>query len=207
MATEMVQAWVAHQVPGRLRLRVGSDAEAREVVGRIESSLASRAGYRGVDFRPRTRSIVVRYNAAEIDDQRLLDSWLPIAGIEALTAEAPAVAGRPGGTVVGKRISSSVGSINRGIGRATGGFFDLRDAFPLTLFAFGLRRVAQGNLQPIPWYNLLYYGYSTFFSLHGRRSAPPEPDAVELLRRRFAGGEIDEAEYRQRLAVLEGGQA
>ena len=35
-------------------------------------------------------------------------------------------------------------------------------------------------------------------------ASPPEPPAEEILARRLARGEIDEAEYRQRLGVLHG---
>lgn len=206
MAAEIVQARVAHHVPGRLRLRLDTRTDASEVMARIQSALANRAGYERAEYRPQTRSLVLRYNPAEIDSGRLLDSWLPVAGVEVLEGSEPATNGRAEGTAVGDRISGSVGSLNRGIGRATRGALDLRDLFPLTLFAFGLRRLTQGNLQPVPWYNLLYYGYSTFFSLHGRRSARAEPDAIELLRRRFAAGEVGEAEFTRMLAVLEEGQ-
>jgi hypothetical protein len=203
MAAEIIRAQLAHHVPGRLRLRLGAGTDADDVLSRIESALATRAGYERAEYRPGTRSLVVRYNPAEVDSQRLIDSWLPVAGIEVLSTPAPERDRHAGSTVVGNRIVDAVGSVNRSIGQATRGALDLRDAFPLTLFAFGVQRVAQGNLQPVPWYNLLYYGYSTFFSLHARRTAaPPEPDAVELLRRRFARGDIGEVEFTQALAVL-----
>jgi hypothetical protein len=204
MATETIQARVVHHVPGRLRMKVETSEDADALVSRIETNLATRPGFVRAESRPATRSVIVHYNPAQLELEHLLDEGWLAAGIELLESGTRMIAKAGNGTKVGHRIVTSVGAVNGGIGRSTGGLLDLRDIFPLTLFAFGLRRLAQGNLQPMPWYNLLYYGYSTFYALHGRKSGPsaPDPDAIEVARRRFARGEIDEAELARVLAVL-----
>lgn len=199
----LARARIAHQSPGRIRLSVERPARTEEIARRIEQALAGIAGVRQVEARPASRSVVLYYSPLEVEVQRIVDEGLPKAGVDLVEMGVKAVASAASGTRVGRVVVGAVGGANSRLERATGGILDLRDLFPLTLFGLGLRRVAQGNLQPVPWYNLLYYGYSTFAALHGRRGgAPAEPDAVEILRRRYARGEISGEELRRMLAEL-----
>lgn len=195
-------ARVVHAMPGRVRLRFRADVDVGIVAQRMREALAELVGGLAVEPRPASRSVLIRYDHRQAELRRLLDECLPAGAVEPVETGAREPGAVAGETSVGRSVVGSVSAINAGIGRITGGFLDLRDVFPLTLLAFGLRRVAQGNLQPMPWYNLLYYGYSTFAALHGRR-AVAEPSAREILRRRYARGELTRAQYRQMMAELE----
>lgn len=59
-----------------------------------------------------------------------------------------------------------------------------------------------GLLMPLFWVVIIVW----LFSLIGRRSSdslPHEPDAVEILRQRYARGEIDKTEFKTKMADLE----
>jgi len=59
-----------------------------------------------------------------------------------------------------------------------------------------------GLLMPLFWIVIIVW----VFSLFGRRSSGPllrEPDALEILRQRYARGEIDKTKFRTKLADLE----
>jgi len=197
----IARARIAHYVPGRLRLRFEPGADVRQTALGIEDVLTRQPGFAGLEARPAARSIVVRYDPAQLDLERLLDEGA-LADVLELLRDSTHEAAGASETSVGRTVLGAVGAANGGIRRATGGLADLRDVFPLTLFGFGLHRVAQGNLQPVPWYNLLYYGYTTFNSLHGRSKPAPEPDAVEILRRRYARGELSDDEFSRMMARL-----
>lgn len=205
MSSEVVvRAKIAHNVPGRLRLQLERGADIEDAARRLESRVAKMPGVQGVQVHSSTRSVLINYSPTEIELARLLDEGVAASTIE-LFEEGVASAGRIiGQTAVGRQVVRAVGTVNVQLEKSTGGVLDLRDAFPMTLFGLGLWRVAQGALQPVPWYNLLYYGYSTFVALHGRRgSAPPvQPDALEILARRYASGEIGRDDYRNMLADL-----
>jgi hypothetical protein len=197
----IARARIAHRVPGRLRLRFEPGADIQGTALGLEELLGRRPGFAGLETRPAARSIVVRYDPAQLDLERLLGEGA-LAEVFELLRDTTQEAAGAGETSIGRTVLGVVGAANGGIRRATGGFADLRDVFPLTLFGFGLQRVAQGNLQPVPWYNLLYYGYTTFNSLHGRSKSEPEPDAVEILRRRYARGELSDDEFSGMMARL-----
>jgi len=210
MASEVVaKARVAHHVPGRVRLRFERGTDVREVARRIEASVAELPGIRGIEVRSAARSVVVHYRPAEVEPERLLTEGLAGAAIELAEEGARAPTGAPGGTLVGRGIVGALSAANAGLAKATRGTLNLADVFPLTLLGLGLRDVARRGVQPVPWYNLLYWGYAIFAELHRQQESPPVPDAAEILRRRFARGELSRDELREMLAELEtlGGQA
>ena len=209
MASEMAagadSARVVHHVRGRMRLRFDRDVNVSSAADRLRSSLAEHPGVQTIEPHPRTHSVVVRYDAAVMDIQRLLDEGFPAAAVEILDTGVGAIARIASGTAVGKSVVRAVGTANSRLDHATGGVLDLRDVMPLALFGLGIRRLIQAGAEPVPWYNLIYWGFSTFSILHGDTPAlprPPEPDALEILRQRFARGEISRAEFREKLAEL-----
>ncbi|MDA8218898.1 MAG: hypothetical protein M0Z94_14925 [Dehalococcoidales bacterium] len=204
MASEtMARAQVMHASPGRLRIRFEKGVNIDEMASRLETALADALGVTSVQPRPVARSVLITFDPSVAEAPEVLDRGLSTAAIELTGEPSTAPSGRPGGTAVGNSVVDVFRRANGRLGVTTGGFLDLRDVFPLTLFGFGLRRVAQGQLQPIPWYNLLYYGYSTFAALHARRGgSQAEPDAREILRRRYARGEITRRQLRGMLEEL-----
>ncbi len=200
------KARIAHHMPGRMRLRFERASDVPEAARRLEVALAETPGVRSVEARPAARSVVVHYDAIELKLEHLIEEGFPSAAVELLEEGTRVLATEAGKTAVGRSVVTAVGTLNEGVEKATGGVLDLRDAFPLTLIGLGVRRVLQGNLQPIPWYNLLYYGYSTFVNLHSRRPAHSQAglDAREILARRYALGELSREELRVMLAELEG---
>ena len=196
------RARVAHAMPGRVRLRFERPVDVEELAKRLATDLRDLGGTVVVVPKPTTRSIVIEYDPGEIQSQRLLGEGLRAAAVEVLQPGAHAPAAPTGETAVGRTITNAVGTTNASVGRATRGTLDLRDAFPLTLFGLGLGRVLRGQVEPVPWHSLLYYGYSIFSALHAPRGTS-EPDAVEIVRRRYARGELSAEEYRALLAELE----
>ncbi len=199
-------ARVVHHVPGRMRLRFDRGVNVGSAADRLRSSLAEHTGIQAVEPRPQSNSVIVRYDAAVMDIQRMLDEGFPAAAVELLEAVPPAIARVASGTAVGRVVVKAVDRANTRLDRATGGLLDFRDVLPLSLFGLSIRRLVQAGFEPVPWYNLLYYSFSTFSMLHGEAPAHhnhPEPDALEILRQRFARGEISRTEYREMLAELQ----
>lgn len=209
------QGRVVHHVPGRMRIRFERDVNVPETADQLREALSQQPGVRSVEAHPRTRSVVVNYDAALLDISRLVEEGFPAVAVEVMDAGLGVIASAASGTAVGRGVVRTVSRANSRLDRATGGVVDLRDVMPLTLFGLGIRRLLQGGIEPVPWYNLLYYGFSAFsllhgqghgqehIQVHGQENRMVEPDAIEILRQRFARGEITRAQYRRMLAELE----
>jgi hypothetical protein len=199
-----VKARVAHEMPGRMRLRLPRSADIDAIAQRLESLLASRSGA-GVERRPSVVSLVIHYPPRELDSRELVEDLLPQAGIELERRTGASDPGPGSETAVASSIFDSLRSANRRVATATCGRFDLRDAVPLTLIGLGLRKVVAHQTTPVPWYNLLYYGYAAFLGLHERWGAT-QLDSREILRQRFARGELSPDDFRAMLAELDRSQ-
>jgi len=192
---------IVHSTPGRLRIQFSSSAAVERAHPLIVSTLADVVGILSVEGRPITRSLVITYDPHNPEAGRIISERITAEGIEidettiSSSYEGPT-------TAVGDGITGFFTSMNSRVREATGGFLDARDIFPLTLFTFGLVRVMQGRINEIPWYNLLYYGYSTFFSLHGRKGERQQT-AQEVLKQRYASGNITKRQYRDMLKEIE----
>ena len=196
------RARVVHHAPGRMRLRFEKGADVPEAARRLEAACGEVPGVRAIELRPAARSIILRYNPAELEPQRLLDEVHLTASVKLVEEGAHLQAREPDGTAVGQSVLGAFGVANTRVRKVTRGIVDLRDAFPLALLGLGIRRVIQGNLEAVPWYVLLFYGYATFSDLHGRRRSPVEPAAAEIVRRRYARGELSRDEFREMLSEL-----
>ena len=195
----LARARLAHAMPGRMRLRFDKTADVALAAQRLRAALSESPGVLAIEPRAAARSVVIQYNPAELEARRLLEESLPAAAIELMGPGAQASDHSASGTLVGERLIRAISFANAGLAKATRDYLDLRDLFPLTLWAFGLRRVARSGFRPpMPWYNLLFYGFSAFTALHQRRRAAQlQPDAREILRRRFARGELTPEQYRE----------
>jgi hypothetical protein len=189
-------------MPGRVRIRFGSRAGFASAHEDLSGRLGSTPGVKAVEVKPLSRSLVVHHEPEYPDMWATIEGILGEVGVILEGDEFPAYE-VPGLTNVGQSIVGAVSSANKRIGRATGGHLDLRDVFPLTLFGIGVWEIVRGRAARMPWYNLVFYGYTIFYTLHTRREAKG-PSAIEMLRQRYVKGEITRAQYRTRLKEIGG---
>ena len=208
MANTVDPARVVHHVRGRVRLQFDRAADVASAADRIRSSLAEHPGFMAAEPHPKSHSVIVSYDAAVMDVDRMLEKGFPAAAVEVLDTGVDAIVKIASGTAVGRGVVHAVGRANTRLDNVTRGVLDLRDVLPLTLFGLSIRRLLQTGFEPVPWYNLLYYSFSTFSILHGQGHGPGQRDiegldAVEILRQRYARGEISRRQFRAMLAELQ----
>jgi hypothetical protein len=168
---------VVHTMPGRIRVKI-SRLKDNPALGReIQERLSGVQGIQEVMVNPVTASVLVLYDATEMDS---FDSLISLAGTfaplfpELNMSELQAWFDSSGDDCNGQpsmaaRLSTFFGAVNHEVGKSTGGL-DLKLLLPLTLFFFGIRGLLVAEKVTFPaWYDLLWFGFGTFFMLNPRR--------------------------------------
>ena len=146
---------VVHQVRGRLRVRVPSEAR---VEGLVEAVLAL-PGVRAASWSPRTRGLLVLHDDA--DPAAILDTIARHAGVER-PAEPAADAVNGARPTLAAATTAVVGEINARVTRATGGMLTLGALVPLALTLWAGREILRGRTAPLAWSTALWYAHGLF---------------------------------------------
>lgn len=179
---ELRRARLAHSLPGRVRLRLDPRELSEENCGEILGALTSLPGVEDVRITPRTGSVVIRFDPAALDVDRL--GWLAReAEILALEPGAAAAADRPP-SLTAQRVMRTFGEVDARLAELTEGRWDLRSVVPFAFGALALRQAIGdfGALGAAPWYVFAWYAFDSFWKLNEQRrrsDAPPsEPGPV-----------------------------
>ncbi|HZU18909.1 MAG TPA: hypothetical protein VFD01_20210 [Candidatus Dormibacteraeota bacterium] len=158
-------ARLEHDLPGRVRVRIGREHRTPEGMGSLERELARHPAVGAVEANPRTGSILVTGEpVAPLREalEQFLElvqeegpERLPTAGVQAAVDLVRQIDGR--------------------LGRATGGRLSLRWLVPAAFLTLGVRQLlAQGlTVGTVPWYVLIYYGIDSFLKLYPEYAPSP----------------------------------
>jgi heavy-metal-associated domain-containing protein len=149
---------VAHDIRGRLRLRVPAGARTEG----LAEAIAQRAGVAACIFTPRTRSLLVRYDPDTVGTADLVREVAAHADVDeppAPRAE-PAVPHPP--SVVSTAIAEGVSRLDRRLHAATQGTLDLGTVMPLALGFWAVREMLRGQVAPLAWSSALWYAHGLF---------------------------------------------
>jgi copper chaperone CopZ len=150
---------VAHDIPGRLRVRLPAGADT----GSLHAALSTTPGVQSVTWSPRTRSVLVLYDPEQTSRERIVEALEQVSGVEvAPAAETPsAVTSEPGGTLA-LGVRQLFGEMDQRVQRATRGLVGLGGLFPVALTAWALTEVVRGRAAPLAWSSALWYAHGLF---------------------------------------------
>ncbi len=134
---EPLKARLAHQIPGRVRLRLEGEAADLEELGRLADTIAAMPGVRRVDIRSDTGSILIRHSGA-------FDSIAEGLGAVGLTL-LPAIVADEMVDPIGD-VSRELGQVGASFGKLTGERVDFWSAAFLGLVGIGLWQLANGRV-------------------------------------------------------------
>ena len=150
---------IAHAIPGRLRLRLPHAAQTEglaEAVGAVH-------GVTACESSPRTRSLLIRYRADAVTPATVLDTLAAHAGVGlADDVASRASMNGPAQPPLAAVVVDTVGELNHGIRRATGGRLSLALVVPLGLTLWAVFDVMRGPIRPLAWSSALWYAHGLF---------------------------------------------
>jgi hypothetical protein len=161
------RAYIAHHVPGRIRIRLINSKGDRAFLEQISQSIAPRPGVRRVEVNPTTGSVVIHYENSQFDEfkkglaDHAADEDLFILDLNSHMEEGH----------ISHSIDTGFKNLSNTLKRATDGAIDLKEIFPIALAAVALAFLKSAEGTPL-WVTLLNFSFSSYMSLH-------EPEVVE----------------------------
>jgi hypothetical protein len=155
----MATLQVAHDIPGRLRVRVPTGVDVEDAL----ASLTAEPGMLTCRWSPRTRSLLVVYDPDGATRERVhetvaqrLGMVTPTVGVTAATHAAGRVASFAAG------VRQLFGEADAGVHRATRGLLGLGGLLPAALTAWALTEIVRGRAAPLAWSTALWYAHGLF---------------------------------------------
>src|SRR5262249_32345996 len=169
-ASAVAALQVAHDIPGRLRLRLPPGVQGAAVV----EAMHGQPGVTECAWAPLTGSLLLRYRPDATTGAALLDAVAARTGLTPAPRNGnggprPAAAPRGGAAALAAAVTQGVAELNAGVGRMTGGVLDLRTLLPLVLAAWAFREIVRGQAGSLAWSSALWYAHGLFrdYSLPG----------------------------------------
>ena len=166
-------ATIAHQLPGRVRLRLPRAQRGVSLMERVRAALDALAGVRRVVTDTLTGSILIEHDRQGISLHDIATALRGAevvleTGAEAADAVEHAVTAPPAPPVaVAQTVAETVRGANRQVRTLSAGLFDLRLLAPLALATIGIvqwRRSGTGILPPPS--TALWYAFSLFMTFN-----------------------------------------
>lgn len=157
---------LAHASPGRLRLRLPWLRRDRAACTRLADRLAEVGGVEEVEVRPRTGSVLCRFDPARVRAERLLTAVrreTRVAMVRRADAPAPRLPRPRGPSRLGRAVTDAVRAIDDDIWQASNGTLDLGTVAGLLFLGAGAAELAATRRVPLPsWFNLAWWAFRTF---------------------------------------------
>lgn len=149
MAEPKVTAYLAHEIPGRLRLKIPEKRGDTAYFARLAEQVTQCPGVLDAAGKAHTGSLLVLHSSGTSTAD--IAAYAKRSGLFSLTAK-PTVFPQ---TLL-QHATAGANILDRGLSAASCGFLDLPSALLLTLVVLAIRQAAQGQVL-IPAFSLLWY--------------------------------------------------
>jgi len=158
---------IAHELPGRTRLRCPALRRARDDADRLADALAATPGVHETTIRPFTGSILVLHEPS-VTSATLVDVARRVLACDRVLARGvrpPFDGAVPELSKIAKLAAAAFRDIDRDLLRVSDGSIDLGTLATLGFFGAGAVGLAfEREVELPPWFNLAWWGYRTFMT-------------------------------------------
>ena len=146
---------VVHQMRGRLRVRIPAGAHTTGVVDAVTAI----EGVRSASWSPRTRGLLVLYDAAVTDSAAILNVVAEHTDAELMVPSTAANGDRP---TLAAAVTELAQDLNARVVRKSGGLLTLGALVPVALTMWAAAEVVRGRTGPLAWSTALWYAHGLF---------------------------------------------
>lgn len=167
--------YIAHESPGRLRLRLPWLRKDLEAADPLADHLASLPGVEEVRIRPWTGSVLCLFDAWQLEGERILAATKEHTGVDLVLRpgersereeEVLAQAALERGSDVAVAFATAIKGMNYEILRASAGRIDLGTIAASAFAVAGAAQVVATRKLPLPpWFNLAWWAFRTFTTI------------------------------------------
>jgi Heavy metal associated domain 2 len=151
---------VAHDVPGRLRLRLPVGVSVEGLI----DAVGAQPGVQACTWSPRTRSLLVVYQPASATTADILETVAHHTSLAvAFNGESPQ-ASKPAEAeeALARGVRDAARDLDHRVRRVTRGVVGLGGLVPTLLVFWAVGEVVRGRVRPLAWTSALWYAYGLF---------------------------------------------
>jgi Heavy metal associated domain 2 len=150
---------VAHDIPGRLRLRLPPGAPTDG----LTAAISAEPGVVNCTWSARTRSLLVLYDPQQGDRTAIVEAVARSTGLNrpvengdgsGVTSQRPEA-----GALLVSGVREIVGEVDQRVHRTTRGLLGLGTLLPVALVTWGIAQVVRGRATPLSWSSALWYAH------------------------------------------------
>ena len=148
---------IAHDIPGRLRLRLPSVASTEG----LEDAIEALNGVQSSVLSPRTRSLLVRYDPGVVASAEIVRAVVEHAEVDppASHRDGSDDEGRP---TVATAVTGVFSGLSERVARRTRGKIDLPMLMSVGLVLWAGRQLLRGPITSLSWTSALWYAHGLF---------------------------------------------
>ena len=150
---------IAHDIPGRLRLRLPPGASTDG----LTATISAVPGVIHSTWSARTRSLLVSYDPQQGDRTAIVEAVARSTGLDRPAESGNGAASTPHRAEAGALLVSGVreifGEADQRIRRTTRGLIGLGTLLPVMLATWGVAQVVRGRATPLSWSSALWYAH------------------------------------------------